>query len=186
MKQQSIVFAVVLLAGCAFPQQQRQATIPGMGGDYQAMMQEMQAAEAGASRPGDEKLTCEALQEQLVSVVQDPEFQADMQAAGAAAEKDLQQTQVSDGEIAAKSAATLIASIVPGAAMGHMVASAADNEARAAAGAARMESMNAARQQMMGHMAEIMRGQRLIELAQAKKCDWAADIDTGAAPAQNQ
>lgn len=186
MKRQSIVCAVVFLTGCALPQQQsRQAQMPGMQ-DSQAMMQSMEAAQAGASRPGDDKLTCEALQEQLVAVVQDPELQADMQAAGLAAEKDIAQMQVAEGEVAAKSAATLIASVVPGAAMGHMMASAAENQTRAAAGAARMESMMAMRQGMMAHMGEVMRGQRLIELAQAKKCDWAADIDTSAAPVQNQ
>lgn len=182
MKRQTIVFIILaLLAGCAFPQQPRQAQLPGMSQDYQAMMQSMESAQAGASRPGDEKLSCEALQEQLVAVVQDPEFLADVEAAGAAAQKDVARMQVAQGELAAKSAATLIASIVPGAAMGHMMAGAADNQARAAEGSARMQEMMAMRQQMMAHMDDLMRGQRLIELAQAKKCEWAADIDTDAA-----
>ena len=48
--------------------------------------------------------------------------------------------QVPQSEIAAKSAATIIASTVPGAAMGHMTASAAENQAKVAQGAARMQS----------------------------------------------
>ena len=156
-----------------------------MSQDHQAMMQGMESAQTAAWRPGDDKLTCEALQEQLVAVVQDPKFLADVQAAGAAAEQDVARMQAAEGEVAAKSAATLIASVMPGAAMGHMTASAAENQERAAAGSARMQEMMAVRQQMMSHMGEVMRGQRLIELAQAKKCEWAAGIDQGAAPVSN-
>lgn len=187
MNRLSTILTGALLAGCAIsPQQPRYAQLPGMSQDPQTMMREMEAAQAGAARPGDEQLTCDALQEQLVAIVQDPELQADMQAAGAAAMEDLAQTQVSGGTVAAKAAATLIASMVPGAAMGHMAASAAENQALGAAGAARMESMMAMRQQMMSHMAEIMRGQRLIELAHAKQCEWAADADMSSASVQNQ
>jgi hypothetical protein len=176
MKRQTIVLTLALLTGCAMPQQPRQAQLPGMSQDYQSMMQGMETAQAGASRPGDEKLTCDELQEQLVAVVQDPDLLADVEAAGVAAEKDVAQMQAAQGEVAAKSAATLIASIVPGAAMGHMMAGAAENQSSAAAGQAHMKEMMAARQQMMAHMDGIMRGQRLVELGQVQKCEWAADI----------
>ena len=63
-----------------------------------------------------------------------------MKAAGDEAEKEMAQMQISKGEIAAKSAATLVASMVPGAAMGHMMASTAENQAKAAQGAARVQS----------------------------------------------
>ena len=94
--------------------------------------------------------------------------------------------QVSKSEIAAKSAATVIASMVPGAAMGHMMASAAENQAKGAQGAARMQSRMAEAQQMMAFMPKLMRGQRLIELATARKCEWAAGLGTGVPPIPNE
>ncbi len=140
------------------------------------MMQAMERAQAAANQPGDQQLSCTQLQEQLVAIAQDPAFLAYVKSAGAAAEKDLAQMKVAEGEIAAKSAATFIASTVPGAAMGHMTASAAENQAKVAQGAARLQARIADAQQMMTLMPKMMRGQRLVELAAASKCDWAADI----------
>lgn len=171
MKPQSIVLATVLLAGCAPSFAQAPPALPH---DYQAMMQAMERAQAEANRPGDQQLTCTQLQDQLVAIVQDPAFLAHMKTAGAAAEKDMAQMKAAESEIAAKSAATFIASTVPGAAMGHMTASAAENQAKAAQGAARMQSRIADAQQMMAFMPKMMRGQRLVELATARNCEWAA------------
>jgi hypothetical protein len=72
--------------------------------------------------------------------------------------------------------------MVPGAAMGHMMASAAENQAKAAQGAARMQSKMADAQQMMVFMPKLMRGQRLIELAMVRKCEWVTGLGTGVPP----
>lgn len=177
MKPHSIVFTMVFLAGCAMSR----SPAPMPGGDYQSMMGGMDAAQAQASQPGDENLSCDELQEQMLAVAQDPALLEHFQAAGAAAEKDLAQMQVGTGEIAAKSAATVLAATVPGADMSQMMAAATENQSRAAAGKARTEARMAQGQQMMGFMPKLMRGQRLIELGAARKCEWAADIDTGGA-----
>ena len=175
MKPQSIVLAMALLTGCApsFAQ-----APPGVPQDYQAMMQAVERAQAEANQPGDAQLTCTQLQEQLVAIAQDPAFLSYVKSAGAAAEKDMAQMQAAESEIAAKSAATFIASTVPGAAMGHMTASAAENQAKIAQGAARMQSRIADAQQMMAFMPKMMRGQRLVELATARECEWAAGAAT--------
>jgi hypothetical protein len=178
MKPQSFVFATALLTVCALSYGQ---AVPPPGGmqDYEAMMKAMEKAQAEANQPGDERLTCEQLQVQLVAVAQDPAFLAHMQAAGVAAQKDMAQMQVAQSEIAAKTAATIIASTVPGAAMGHMAASAAENQAKVAQGAARVQQRMADGQQMMAFMPKLMRGQRLIELGMVRKCQWATDIAMG-------
>ena len=177
MKPHSLVFAMVFLAGCAMSR--GPAVMPG--GDYQAMASGMEAAQAQASQPGDENLTCDQLQEQMLAIAQDPAFLEHVETAGKAAEKDMAQMQVGKGEIAAKSAATVIAATVPGADMGHMMATAMENQSRAAQGKARMEAKIAEGHQMMGFMPMLMRGQRLIELAAARKCEWAADVDLSGA-----
>ena len=90
--------------------------------------------------------------------------------------------QVPQSEIAAKSAATMAASMVPGAAMSHMMANAAANQAKVAQGAARVQSKMAEGQQMMAFMPKLMRGQRLMELAMVRKCEWATGLGAGVPP----
>ena len=172
MKPQSIVLAMALLTVSALGY--GQAVTPSNLQDYEAMAKAMEKAQAEANQPGDERLGCDKLQEQLVAVAQDPAFLAHVKAAGIAAEQDMAQMQAAQGEIAAKSAATAIASMVPGAAMGHMMASAAENQAKVAQGAARVQDRMAQGQQMMALMPKLMRGQRLLELAMVRKCAWAA------------
>src|ERR1044072_265040 len=174
MKLQSIVLLMALLAGCA--PIYAQAVMPGGAQDYQAMMKAMEKAQAEANRPGDERLTCDQLQQQLVAVAQDPAFLAHVKAAGVAAEQDMAQLQAAQNEIAAKTAATAIASMVPGAAMGHMTANAAENQAKAAQSAANVQARMAQGQQMMAFMPKLMRGQRILELAPQKRCVWAAGV----------
>jgi hypothetical protein len=136
----------------------------------------MEKAQAEASKPGDERLTCDQLQQQLVAIAQDPAFLAYVQAAGVAAEKDMAQMQVPQSEIAAKTAATVMASVVPGAAMGQMMANATENQAKMAQGAARVQARMAQGQQMMALMPQLMRGQRLMELAMVRKCEWVTGV----------
>lgn len=177
MKPQSIVVVAALLTACASSYAQ---TVPAGGAqDYQAMMQSMEKAQAEANRPGDEKLTCDQLQQQLVAISQDPGYLAYMKSAGEAAQKDMAQMQITQSEIAAKTAATMAASMVPGAAMGQMMANAAENQAKVAQGAAHMQARMAQGQQMMTFMPLLMRGQRLVELAIGRKCEWATGVVTG-------
>jgi hypothetical protein len=180
MKPQSIVLVMALLIVCA--PSYGQAVPPGSLQDYEAMAKAMEKAQADANQPGDPRLTCEQLQQQLVAVTQDPAFLAHVKAAGIAAEQDMAQMQVAQSEIAAKTAATAIASMVPGAAMGHMAANAAENQAKVAQGAARMQSRMADAQQMMAFMPKLMRGQRLLELAMVRKCEWATGLGMQATP----
>jgi hypothetical protein len=174
---------LALLAACAAGVAQSQTAMPPAG-DYQAMLDAMQAAQAEANQPGDENLSCDQLQQQVVAVAQDPAFQAFVQKAGAAAQKDMAAMEAAKGEIAAKTAATMVASMVPGAAMGHMMAGAAEAQAKQAQAAERVQSIMSQGQELMALMPTLMRGQRLIELGGAKSCEWAASAMSAAAPAQ--
>jgi hypothetical protein len=180
MKPQSIAFVMALLTASALSY--GQTLPPGGAQDYEAMAKAMEKAQAEASQPGDERLTCDQLQQQLVAVAQDPAFLAYVQASGVAAEKDMAQLQVPQSEIAAKTAATMVASMVPGAAMGQMTASAAENQAKAAQATARVQSRMAQGQQMMAFMPKLLRGQRLMELAVVRKCEWATGVGAGIPP----
>jgi hypothetical protein len=176
MKLQYIALGATLLAGATLHAQ----TVPGMP-DPAAMQKAMEQAQANASQPGDDALSCEQLQEQFVATAKDPALQAHVETAGAAARRDMAAMEKAQAEIAAQTATTVAGSVVPGASMGAMAATAANAEAAKARGAERMQSKMAQTGQMMASMPALMRGQRLMELAVAKKCDWAEGI-TGTPP----
>jgi len=178
MKPLSIVLGVALATACTFGY----AQVPLGAQDYEAMAKAMEKAQAEASKPGDEKLTCDQLQQQLVAIAQDPAYLAYVQAAGVQAQKDLAQMQVPQSEIAAKTAATMAASMVPGAAMGQVMASAAENQAKMAQSTARVQSRTDQGQQMMAFMPMLMRGQRLVELAAVRQCEWVTGLGAGVPP----
>jgi hypothetical protein len=147
MKRFAVGVAALLLTGCVMP------GIPGMpmgmgsnpeeAARMSATMQQAQAAGAAqASRPGDEAMDCAAIQAELMAQMQDPQFQA---------------------------------------ALGNMTAGAKDQKARQDAAQARgaskpgdVEAGTAfsknAGTNMAAMMPQVMRGQRLNELATAKKC----------------
>jgi hypothetical protein len=185
MKRQMIAFAGALCASAAFPMQTISAqALPGANQDYQAMMEALQTAQAAASQPGDEELTCDQLQEQIVVVANDPAFQAFVQTAGAKAQKDLATMEAAKAQIATQAVQTIIASMVPGGAMAQVAASAAQAPVQQAQAAERVQSVMMQGQQMMAFMPKLMRGQRLIELGGAKNCEWAqgAMSDSSLAP----
>ena len=178
MKPLSIVLGVALATACAFSH----AQVPSGAQDYEAMAKAMEKAQAEASKPDDEKMTCDQLQQQLVAIAQDPAYLAYVQAAGIQAQKDMAQMQVPQSEIAAKTAATMAASMVPGAAMGQVMASAAENQAKMAQSTARVQSRTDQGQQMMAFMPMLMRGQRLVELAAVRQCEWVTGLGAGVPP----
>jgi len=154
MKPLSIVLGVALATACAFSF----AQVPPGAQDYEAMAKAMEKAQAEASKPGDERLTCDQLQQQLVAIAQDPAYLAYVQAAGIQAQKDLAQMQIPQSEIAAKTAQS----------------------------AGRVQMRMDQGQQMMAFMPLLMRGQRLVELATVRKCEWLTGLGMGAAPIPNR
>jgi hypothetical protein len=141
--------------------------------DYQAMSQAMEKAQADASKPGDEKLTCDQLQEQLVAAAQDPAFQAQVEAAGAEAQKKQEAMKAAEGKIAMQKFRTVMMSVMPGAAMPGMAAAQSQAQAQGAAANNQMAARMQQAEKMMAVLPTLMRGQRVIELAMGKRCEWA-------------
>lgn len=181
-----MVACVALMAagGCAVP------GIPGMDptgmnaamANSNAQMQSQQAnmmavqaaAQTAANRPGDEAMSCDALQTELTTIMKDPAFQAAVASAGASAQEQqarAKAAQSSAAALGATSVATGIASsVIPG--MGWLGQAAM--QAQMASVAAQMPAADRARGQMIGDVTSMMptiyRGQRLYELGTAKKC----------------
>jgi hypothetical protein len=188
MKRLMVVCAAVAVTGCVAPG----LPIPGLGGmtsgmatnsamtgfNTQAQADNMLAAQASAEkaavRPGDAALSCDALQTELTTIMQDPAFQAAIASSGASAQAQMDQAKAAQASVAglgATSIATGIASsFIPG--MGWLGNAAM--QAQVAAAQAKMPAQDRARAQMIGDMTTMMptlyRGQRIHELATTKKC----------------
>jgi hypothetical protein len=138
------------------------------------MMADMEKAQAAAIKPGDEKLSCDQLESELVAVTQDPEFQGFVQATGDEAEKRQAEMKLPKSQVAALTLRSALMATMPGAAFPGMAAAQADAMAKGAKSMSDMQSRMQRTQKLAALMPKLMRGQRVIELAAGKSCEWAA------------
>jgi hypothetical protein len=78
----------------------------------------------------------------------------------------------SKASIAAHMAVGFASSFVPGLGVASSAAQAAQARSQAAEAAKNQAQMTERTQEMMKVLPQLMRGQRLVELGQARKCDW--------------
>ncbi len=132
------------------------------------------AAERDAVRPGDDKLTCDQLQAEMGVMFDDPAFVSTVASLGAQAQSEMDRGKAQQSKMAATIATTTAigaaASFIPG---GGWLAQGA-MQAQMAATAAEVGPASQRSAGMIGNMASIMpqmmRGQRINDLATAKKC----------------
>jgi hypothetical protein len=135
--------------------------------EYAEMAAAMQAAQARAMHPGDESLPCAALEKELVSSMNDPAIQAYAGKSAAAAQKNATAAEKSKAPMTPQAAAALAAAfgagggLPPGLAAGYAAQSQAAQKLQA-------EQMK----QMIPIMPQMMRSQRIIQLAAVKQCAW--------------
>lgn len=140
----------------------------------------MAAAQAEAARPGDESLNCEALQTEMVAVMQDPAVQTQMAQTGAIGQEMQQELNAANERARAQMAANMfmgmaagfVSSFVPGAgyaAMAAQRAQMADQMRQAEQNRQRVSDMLTTMEPIIPQM---MRGQRVYELAQARQCEF--------------
>ena len=165
MKIRVFCMALALCVGSAWAQ----------GQDYQAMAKAMEKAQAEASKPGDDILTCEQLEGELFAATQTPDFQAHVGDTAAEAEKRKKEMDLPKGQIAMQTFRAALMSTTPGAAMGGMAQAQAQAMAQGAQGMKQMKERAERTQKLTALLPTLMRGQRLIELASAKSCGWAAN-----------
>ena len=112
--------------------------------DYLRLTAAMQAAQAAAYRAGDESLDCGEIVAEIQSTVDDPAYQAYIAESGAAAQQEL-------------------------ALMQNPYAAAQPSPAQAQQA---MAAQQAQTEKVIAVMPQVMRMQRLVELAAIKACDW--------------
>ncbi len=164
------------------------AAHPAFAQDPDAMMLRMETAiaeaEAQASRPGDEALTCETLEAEMIATTQDPAFQARMVENGAWAQGQMDQMNGQVGRMRAQMGMSMIlglaTSFIPGAGYGQMLA----QQAMAAGNQAQMQQHMAGMMQMaegmIPFMPQMYRGQRVYELALSKQCAFVEGVEPAA------
>jgi hypothetical protein len=140
----------------------------------------MVAAQAGAVRPGDEALPCEALHKELVSTMQDPAILAYAAKTNAAYAKELEAQQQKKTPMTPQAAAALAAALSPGAGMAGMPAmpqvapgQAMTPQQMQAAMLAQQQASIAYMNQLAPLMPALMRSQRVTMLGMTKNCTWA-------------
>jgi len=154
------------------------ALTPAAAQDYEAMAAEMEQsmadAQAAASRPGDDQLTCEQLEVEIAATMQDPAVQQVVAANGADAQAQMDQMNAAQGRMRAQMATSMFmgiaSSFIPGlgyAQMAQQQMMAAQQQRQAQQNMAQMMEMG---QRMSTIMPQIMRGQRVYELGQARQC----------------
>jgi hypothetical protein len=137
--------------------------------EYAEMAAAMQAAQARAMRPGDEALPCAALEKELVSSMNAPAIQAYSEKSAAAAQKHATTAEKTKGPMTPQAAAALAASLGAGGGFPTGLAASPDLATQAqVAQKLQAEQMK----QMIPVMPQIMRSQRLTQLAFVKQCTW--------------
>ena len=143
-----------------------------------AMMAQMEAAQAqaqaAARRPGDEALTCEQLQVEFTTVMNDPQYQQSMAAMGAWAQDRQQQMRSGMAKGMAMGGANmamgLASSFVPGLGLAQQAMMRAQMAGMERQAQQNQQDMVEQAQNAQAMMPTAYRGQRLYELAQAKQC----------------
>jgi len=161
-----VAFAVFVSAGSI-------ASAQRSPNDMKAMMAALESAQKTASRPGDAAMNCEALEKELVTTVNDPAIQAFVEKNGAAAQKDYEALKTGTAAMTGQMAASIAASLVPGADFAQIAAAQAQAPFQAAQAAQRVEGRAMQFSELLKILPQLMRGQRVIELAAMKQCAWA-------------
>ena len=164
-----IVVLIVALGGMSAPA--RAQTPASTYGDMQA---KLEAAQAAANRPGDAALGCDALEKELVASVKHPAVESYIAKSGEAAKQQQAAMNAAKGRAATQTALTLFGSLVPGGAGPGLAGTAALAQSQQVDAAQNIQQRMQQAQEMIGIMPQMMRGQRVIELAQGKNCDWLA------------
>jgi hypothetical protein len=166
LKMLRLFALVVFLTG--MPASAAQTPRPNLG-ELEATLA---AAQAAANRPGDASLNCDALQSELVETANQPAVQSYVARSGAAVQERAAASSAAAASVATQMALTLFSSIVPGGAWVGFGANVAQAEAQRAQSAINIQQHMQQAQEMMAIMPQLMRGQRVIELAQARNCGW--------------
>jgi hypothetical protein len=169
-----LVLTVALMGGAQGGAKKGRKPAPAPADDMNAAMEK---AQKDAHRPGDDALGCDALQEQMVAYSNDPAVRSVMTRQGLWGQDQMDKLNGagsgrSKASVAAQAAMGFASAFIPGLGGVSMAAQAAQAQGQAAQAEQNQAQMMARMQDMLTILPQMMRGQRVMELAQARKCDW--------------
>lgn len=151
---------------------------------FQNLANGLDKAQREAVREGDERLDCPALEQQLIAAVTAPPVQDYIAKSGERAQQDMARAQPDPARMTAQAALTAFSSLVPGGAWVGFMAAAGQAAGMQMQAAQNVEQRMQQANEMVKILPQLLRGQRVIELAQARQCEWVpADVmkpDAGA------
>ena len=162
-----LLISICVLGGLATP-----AAAQTPQSTYADMQAGLAAAQSAATRPGDESLSCPALEDELVATAKQPALQAYVAKSGAAAQAKQAAANEALARTGSESALTLFSAVVPGGDWAALARAVAQAPAQQAQTTADVQQRMQQAQEMMAVMPYLMRGQHVIELAQARNCAW--------------
>ena len=136
------------------------------------MQSQLEAAQAAASRAGDAALSCDQLENELVVAAKDPSLQSFVAKGGGVAKEQMNALNAASGRAATQTALTVISAVVPGGRMLGFAGMAAQASTQQADAARNVQQSIQQAQDLMAILPQLMRGHRVIELAQARDCAW--------------
>jgi hypothetical protein len=143
------------------------------------MQAAFEKAQADANRPGDEKLDCDALKQEMIENASRPEVQAYVEKSGAWAQKEKEAMKPTKGRVAVQAAFSMFSSLAPGGDWAAVMAAKAQAPMQQAQTAQRLQEHTQMMNEMIPIMPYMMRGQRVTELAKGRGCEWTEDVNTG-------
>ena len=157
---------------------------PALAQDPDAMMARMEAAQAEAQaqavRPGDEALSCEQLQAEMTATMQDPAVQAQLAQQGAWAQGQMDAANETRGRMTGMMGMSMFMGLASSFVTGLGYLQGVQQRAMSAGMTAQAQQNMAQHMQQaegaMTIMPQLMRGQRLYELAQAQQCAFVEDV----------
>jgi hypothetical protein len=158
------------------------AAAPAIAQDAAEMSARLQAAQAAgiaqASQAGDEALTCDQLQAEITATMSDPAVRTQIDRMGATAQD--QRSRIADaqshmagqmaGQMGMGVITSVISSFIPGAGLAQSLAMRAQAQSQMAQGQQSQAATMSMAANMEAIMPQMMRGQRIMQLAQAQHC----------------
>jgi hypothetical protein len=186
--------SLLLCLACSVGVVGQEPAAPSPEAMQQQLLAAQAAAQAGASRPGDEDLSCEALQAEMVSIAQAMQQDPALQSMAVQAQADLAKMQEAQqaAEVQAQASGPrfgqmvrgMATGVIPGAdranAAAQQAAAAAQTQQAQAEASENLQRMSAMSQGAAALAGPAMRGQRIIELAQARSCAWLQEAGAAA------
>jgi hypothetical protein len=179
-----IFVSLTLCASLAFAQRQRDVSQQQDAEDR--ILEAQTEGTANAVRPGDDDLTCEALQTEMIALAQ--QLQTGVQGFGLQAQADLARAEEAQQEVEAQVAEPrrgrifgqavrgLATGMIPGADRANAAAQQAASIAQAAEAQRQteqnLERISALEDNIAGSASPTMRGERVLELARERNCAW--------------